>query len=300
MNADNLMVDEESVVAAAALNEQGFLFQQRTLGTIQSYEDGAWTTAAVEYPISFGLPGSFETKIDAVLEHEDSHKWTWHLTLECKRAHKDFKRWIFFDRESQMEGIDGSRIFFQRADLSGSWLRRPDTLPPIIHRIDNIVTPADCEVFNFYLEARINRAKSPQRTSATQAIEESMRQVGRGLVGLSRDLVSRQQTNFRILPVIVTTADIYAAEFGLTDVSLDRGMIAPDAISLSPKKWLAVNYRLDGSISRFAELTTNRPKSVSEAMWTRFVRSVFVVRSECLPEFLDWLPENLIAKASIV
>ena len=282
--------ETEEAIAALALNEQGFLFQQRVLETLEGATDAQsdWMVRAVEYPVSFGLPGSFETKIDMILGGRGSNRDPWHLVVECKRANRDYKRWIFFDQKIRLNGLSHTSMFLQRADLSGGWDHSSQPLPPLTQRVEKLYAHSDCPIFNFYIEARINRPNSGQRASATEAIEDSLRQVCTGLVGLAVDLRRMKSTSHRLMPIVVTSADLMSAEFNTAKVSVERGHILPENLTLKPQKWLAVNYRIDESVAQFAGLTTNTPSNVSEALWTQYIRTVFVVQAEHLLPFLKW------------
>src|SRR4051812_34297767 len=91
-------------IAAAALNEQGFLLQQvlreKLTNKIQGDGDNqsTWTYVANEYAVT-AEDGS-QTRIDLVLQHGHGSKIF--LCVECKRAHPDYKRWLFFDRSAGM------------------------------------------------------------------------------------------------------------------------------------------------------------------------------------------------------
>src|SRR3989442_6309608 len=75
-------------IAAAALNEQGFLFQQIIREKIRNQIQGdkdkqhRWRFEASEYPVT-AADGS-QTRIDLVLRH--GHERGVHACLECKRA----------------------------------------------------------------------------------------------------------------------------------------------------------------------------------------------------------------------
>lgn len=277
-------------VVTLALNEQGFLFQQKVLELVDDSPYCGWFSTAIEYPVSFGLPGTFDTRIDMVLQRRTSTHDPWNLVVECKRANRDYKRWVFFDQAIRLKGITKKSLFYHRADLAGSWSDNGQDLPPLVQRVERIPSHQDCPIFNFYVETRLNRPTSgQQRASATEAIEDALRQVCTGLIGLARDLHRMKKLNFRLLPVVVTTGDLMSADFESTDISTERGQIDASKLKLTPREWLGVNYRIDESVSRFAGLTTNIGTSIGESIWTRYVRTVFVVRSERFADFLKWV-----------
>lgn len=280
-------------VVTLALNEQGYLFQQRILEELTVAKDCPWQPVAVEFPVSFGAPGSYESRIDAVLKHTSTGPW--HLLLECKRANPDYKQWVFFDDVNRVTPSEKNSVFIQRANLAGSW--DYTGLPPLTKR--NSVLPAleDCPVFNFYLETRMERPGSGRKVSATEAIETSFRQLSVGLVGLSLLLHQQRLTDFALLPIVVTSAEIFAARFDPESVSLSHGYVEAKDLELDARDWVAVNYRIDESVSRFAEMTGGLGTTLREALMYRYLRTVFVVRADRLTKFLTWFDEKL-AKSS--
>jgi len=73
---------------------------------------------------------------------------------------------------------------------------------------------------------------------------------------------------------------------------LSHGKIEPTTLTLKKQPWLAVNYRIDESISRFAEMTGGVGNEVAETLMYRYLRSVFVVRATSLRDFLVWFESN--------
>lgn len=279
---------EEAVTFA--LNEQGYLFQQRVLEELSAIKDFAWQPAAMEFPVSLGSPGTYESRIDAVLKHTSNGPW--HLLLECKRAHPDYKQWVFFDDVNRISPSETNSVFIQRAELSGAGWDHTG-LPPLIKRTSILPAPEDCPVFNFYLETRIERPGSGRRASATEVIEASFRQLGVGLVGLSQLLHQQKLSNFSLLPVVVTSAEVFAAHFDPRSVSLSHGHIETKDLVLKNRDWVAVNYRIDESVSRFAEMTGGLGTTLREALMYRYLRTVFVVRADKLTKFLTWFDTAL-------
>ena len=95
--------------------------------------------------------------------------------------------------------------------------------------------------------------------------------------------------NFRILPVVATTAELMSADFDAENVSLDRGAIDAKDIKISPRKWLAVNFRINQAISASVPTGLHNKISLAADLTLRQVRTIFVVQSEHIQEFLAWL-----------
>ena len=280
-------------VVALALNEQGFLLQQRILEEIQTPLRGAlghrWQVRAVEYPVSVGSDS--DTRVDVVLTDGTLSQACWHLVLECKRSHPDYKRWVFFDRTPR-EPIRGDCYFVETADLGGTWAphERPD--PPMMHRVDARPAVAQCGIYNFYVETRLERPNSGKKASATDAIEDAFQQVTLGQAGLGRRLREMHNLKFRTVPVVVTTAEILVADFAATDVSLERGDLRAANLKLSPKPWVAVNYRINDTLVRQGSLTSNAGRDVAEDVFCRHLRTIFIVQAQKISPFLEWFERD--------
>jgi hypothetical protein len=276
---------------AQALNEQGYLLQQKIAEVLQT-PDGSgqfthhWYVEAEEVPVS--LPTGKETRMDLVLRHGPQLGNPWRVVLECKRSARDYKRWVFFGDLDRRRGPSRDSYYVELADLKGSWDHQGD--PPMLHRVETVRASPDCQVFDYGVEAMINRPeRKDKKVSATVAIEDAFQQVTLGQAGLAHRLRNAHELQFRLLPVVVTTADLVVAHFTTAKVSLDRGMIDSKHLKLEPKKWLAVNYRINDSICLWSGVTTNRTTDLAADLAARQVRTVFVVQAEHVQQFLVWL-----------
>jgi len=135
----------------------------------------------------------------------------------------------------------------------------------------------------------VNRSGGDKRVSATEAIEDAFQQVTLGQAGLAHRLKAARALSFRLLPVVVTTAEVLSAHFATADVSLDRGSIDLKNLKLEPRRWLAVNFRIKDSICEGSGLTTNRTIDLATDLEARQVRTVFVVEAMHIQPFLIWL-----------
>ncbi len=278
-------------IVADALNEQGYLFHHKIVDVLEAGRRGKfshnWYVEASEVPVS--LPNEKETRIDLVLRHGPQLGKPWRVILECKRSARDYKRWIFFGQTDRSRGPSPRSYHVELADLRGMWDYKGE--PPLSHRVESTVASKDCPVFDYGVEARIDRPNSGKRASATDAIEDAFQQVTLGQAGFALRLRAAHELTFRLLPVVVTTAELMSAHFSTDRVSLERGMIAPKDLKLEPRQWLAVNYRINDVTCQFSGVTTNRTTDLAADLAARQVRTVFVAQAEHIQEFLSWLEE---------
>ena len=239
-------------------------------------------------PVS--LPNGDETRIDLVLRHGPETGVHWRVVMECKRSARDYKRWVFFAAGEISPGPSPSSYYFEQADLTGIWNCQGD--PPLLHRIEKAPVSPNCPVFDYGVEAKIERSGSGKKASGTEAIEDSFQQVTLGQAGLAFRERNSHALNFRLIPTVVTTAELMSAHFDNNLVSIDRGMINPKDLDLKPRKWLAVNYRISDVICRFSRITTHRTTGLANDLAARQVRTVFVVQAAHIQEFLAWLEKT--------
>jgi len=281
-------------VVASALNEQGYLFHHKVVEVLKSPGDDGkfthnWYVEATELPVS--LPNEKETRIDVVLRHGPEGKGRWRTVLECKRSARDYKRWVFFGEAKHPRGPSSGSYYVERADLRGMWNHQGE--PDLMHRVERFPASQDCSIFDYYVESRLDRPGSGKRASATDAIEDSFQQVTLGQAGLALRLRSAHELSFRLLPVVVTTAELMSAHFTIERVSLDRGMVETSDLRLEPRSWLAVNYRINDVICQYSGVTTNRTSDLAVDLAARQVRTVFVVQAAQIQQFLSWLEVTL-------
>ncbi len=292
--APSLELTAEEVVALA-LNEQGYLFQHKLLHVLQASTQRNpplhnWEVEASEVPVS--LPNGKETRIDIVLRRGPEGV-PWRIAIECKRAARDYKRWVFFAENEYSRGPSPRLYYTEKANLARGWDGQGE--PEMWHGVETAAASSQCPAFDFGIEARIERPEKGRRASATDAIEEALQQVILGQTGLALKLRSACVLNFRLIPLVVTTAELMSAHFNENRVSLDRGMIEPKNLKLAPKKWLAVNYRVNDVICEFSRFTSNRTGSIADHLAARQVRTVFVVQSEHIEQFLSWLESSFLS-----
>lgn len=276
-------------VVADALNEQGFLLQHKIVDILRSGDNGKsrhnWHIEASEVPVS--LPNGDETRIDLVLCQSGVTRRPWRVLIECKRSTRDFKRWVFFGETTWPRGPSPDNYYVEQAHLSGSWNNQGE--PPMTHAVSRCQASRECSVFEFGVEAKINLSGHEKRSSATTAIEDAFQQVTLGQAGLAHKLRAAHELNFTLLPIVVTTAELLSAHFSINRVSRDGGTIESKDLSLAPRSWLAVNYRMSEVACELSGVTTNRTADLAADLVARQVRTVFVTQATHVQQFLAWL-----------
>jgi len=270
---------------AAALNEQGFLFAQMLRSHITFDRPGRgspqqqWQCLASEYAVT--APDGSQTRIDLVLRHQ-KHRGNF-ACVECKRAHPQYKQWIFFDRERGSGGQEAPNIFLESLNATK---RPPVEGSSALHGMTRSACPSSCLVFNLYLEVAIDRQR---KASHTDTMEEAFVQVTRGQAGfMAKQLGFTGEPYLTAIPVVVTTAQLFEARFDEAAVSLDTGMIQPVDLKLTPVDFCAVNYHANDSLAVRSPFSPPC-QSIEDDIAYWQARTVFVVQSNAVSRFLDWL-----------
>lgn len=272
--------------AADALNEHGFLFAQIIRETIRSGFDAnkqaGWKLLGTEYPVT-ATDGS-QTKIDLVLGH--IHARNVHVCLECKRPNPKFKVWLFFDKQNPEFFIEEGKM------ASGQLYGHPIEYQ---QSISNRFPAKHFSVFNSYLEAA-TKISFDKKASNGETIEKALRQIIAGHTGLMEKIkgFEREVMSFyRSIPVMVTTAQLFEADFNANDISLETGMIEASCIKLLPLKFCAVDYHSDDSLSIPRRDTGFRKGDVATDIRFFQNRTVFIVHASSINDFLFWAGEHL-------
>jgi hypothetical protein len=297
MAKDKNPIPAPEEIVAVALNEQGYLLQHKVVDVLLAHartDPSArnWSIDATEVPVS--LPNEDETRIDLILRRGQSASGPWRIVVECKRAARDYKKWVFFGETTTGRPPSPNCYYVEKAELLGSWMHS-DKPPSLTHQVVTCPVDEAYPVFEYGVEVRMNKPSREQRTSATTSIEDAFQQVLLGQTGLMLRLRTTNETNIRMIPLVITTAELLSAHFAAEKVSGDKGMIDPSNLRLGQRRWLAVNVRMNDVVFKFSPNTTNRNMDLAMDIASRQVRTVFVTQAQHLKEFLAWLDALLIA-----
>jgi len=278
---------EEKV--AAALNEQGFLFSQMVREKVKSHRPGngqaqkAWNWLAQEYAVT--ATDGTQTRIDHVLQH--TRNLGCFLCIECKRANPLYKQWVFFDRDYGPGGTSQTDMYFESFRVTQRPLR---SNADALHAMERYPSRSPCVVFNLYLEVAVDRNN---RAGYAETIEDAFLQVTRGQTGfMAKQLTFQGPFYIVTFPIVITTAQLFDAPFDIGQVSSSTGNIEPSDVRLTPMEFCAVNYHANDKLavrSNYAPALTTIEDDIEFGQ----TRTVFVVQSDAIILFLNWLDENI-------
>jgi hypothetical protein len=222
---------------------------------------------AVEFPPPQGPVRGKESHLDIRAE-----RWTddalLTLLVECKKANPEFVNWIFFP--SQTISKTNALIFSEitTTDVSESNVRRSGVL--------TLRREFPFKDIPFTNEARETRGsyqgykKNDKTRTANAAISDAAYQVALGMQSILYDQIKTIQeislTSSRkplwshqiLLPIIVTTANLFTCESNPSDVDPKTGEIHPyDKARLIPQDYLLFEYPLPRHLQLLPEYFPN-------------------------------------------
>lgn len=243
-------------------NETGFPFQHWCLETIRNIDKdhGGWIHVAVpEHPFTFpqsegptlGIHGAID--IVAVRGVKGIEKSLLFLVIECKRANNEIKNWIFIsDKHERKPAFIFSRItnesLVEKIEVS-----REMAFPELGYSY-----PGDFDYC--YQGIEVNETQTTINRNQEERIYKSLRQVNHGacalehqipknlyIEGLDRAFNFTKWQNFIYIPVIVTTANLFIANFDYKNIK--DGDILSEVGDYQEKKWLTYEFPLPDFIS---------------------------------------------------
>ena len=269
------------------LNEHGFLFQEKCAEVLKRTDRTKWVVHTTEYPVSIKDRNS---RVDIILRDESSTSYEIYAIIECKRVNPARGYWLF-----------GKPLLprFSKPLLINLRAEQPKPSNILIHRahyaqlklsFDDVAT---YWIDNWWLEIG---KRGNKRHASPNPIEDAFIQVCIGVSGVARELelqVGKKPQKFSALfiPVVITTASLYVAEYDLKDVDLTSGSINRDKIYFGPRgekpekiEWLLVDYGASRSIS--PERLDEHIEGISPVEFEEYhKRSIFVVNSEHIVKF---------------
>ena len=211
-----------------ALNTQRVLCQQGVLTDIRKRQAKShdWVFEGAEYPVQ--ARNGLQTRIGLVFSHRKAPGF--HVGIDCVRPRLDYEAWVFFGAESMIRRRVQPRLFLEIFDRKA---RERKTNTPRFrsdHRIGPWCDRQPFRIFNHYVEARMDGFN--RRRARTDTIEEAFARAVAGQTGLLHKLEQfGARSRACVLPVVVTTAEIFAADFEPAKVALENGTTTRDDLS---------------------------------------------------------------------
>jgi hypothetical protein len=272
-----------------AINEQGYLFREACEQALKNKEGTTgWEVKASEYPVS--LQGQ-DTRVDIILRSKTSSSPELYALVECKRADPTYIYWIF--------GAPG--LPFGNALCSKLGIECRETRSDHPYQYSSFVKCLHFNLFIYGAESWLEARKgSDKRISTPQSIENAFVQVLKGVGGLAQEQIDQRHKGHDLfktffVPIVVTTASLYVANYETRDVDLSIGRIAKDKVRFGSEgqpaeeiDYVLIDYGVGENVA---------PKPIPEgyhgvdpAELRKYkTRSIFVVNSKSLVLFFSKL-----------
>jgi hypothetical protein len=264
----------------AALNRHGYGFQYSVLREAEQLAmqgKSPWGFSVSEFPVEVQGSG---TRIDFVLKN---YRQCLYMVAECKRANPALSNWCFAKVPESIPNSSRDSVFVEVACVPdvGAWYTATQ------HRFHS------SNVYHIALEVR-TRERGDPGGSDRGAIEQAATQVCRGLNGLLNffkgdpDVFKGERGNDSIigfLPVIFTTARLWASDVDLSSADLQQGKFDLAGVNLEEKLWLFYHYHQSPGLKHSVD-TLKASTSLEKVLYSEYVRTIAVVNAQGISEFL--------------
>lgn len=282
------MKQDLSELLLNALNEQGFIFQEACKHCLEEVQTG-WKVKAFEYPVS--LQGN-DTRVDIVLRNSDSDSPELWALIECKRADPEFVYWLFGSPGLPFGDASCSALGFSCLSTRSD---EPFCIRKLVEPLHFGISTYDAKNWT-----EVKRDSS-RRISNTENIEKAFAQVLTGTAGFAEEHLEQRYKHrhtFKtfFIPIVITTAKLYVAEYKPKDVDLETGTISKEKVHLSPKgqppeelEWMLIDYGAGENVAPSIipeDYMCLDPGKLQEEYKTR---SIFVVNAKSIISFFSKL-----------
>lgn len=281
-----------------ALNIHGVFFE-RKCATLVANTPG-WNVLAANYPVEFPPPNGpwrgKESSLDIWARRDADSTFVVDALLECKKANPEFVNWVFFPKpRAPAPAPFGFTRAYNKSDDVGSELWSTQLS---LDRTTTTMLMANeaREVRGDYLKYQ----KNDKTKTSNAAIQEAAYQVAlatRAIVHEERSLLKKARlspshpeppwTSKAYVPLIVTTAKLFAVEFLANNVKVDSGEIDPHDARLNPVESIVFEYALPKHLQFPPADPLQTLQSGNSDLFSRM--HILVVHAESLSIFLESL-----------
>lgn len=270
------------------LNRHGYGFHFAVLKKLHELAEkgkSSFLFETVEFPVEVRGSG---TRIDFILSKRYSRETPpFFLLAECKRANPARANWCF-----------AKAPYTVRDPL-------PHSEPTYIEYISRVgggfsafAKPRGYvkNAYHIGLEVRSN-VKGDEKGESGHAIEDAASQILRGLNGYVNTIsqntqILRNHNTANLMPIIFTTAKLWASEVDLTKTALSTGNSDFKNADFNLVPWLFYQYHLSPGIKHLNS-PKDKPSEIKNLITTEFIRTVPIVGVEGIEDFMRWVSFGL-------
>jgi hypothetical protein len=269
------------------LDRHGFSFQQAVISKaieLSNTSKSMFRFVASEFPVAVRGAG---TRIDAMFERITRMEQPLFLLAECKRANPALSNWCFvrapFIHSKRMYSYgDSDPILFESVEKAGS-PRLTQAWASPNYRVRHS--------YNIGIEVR-SQAVGDKQGDGGQAIEKAASQSMRGLNGYvetlaSNDELLKQNSGVTLMPVIFTTANLFATDADISKADLDTGKIEIERQGFTRAPWLSYQYHQTPDLKHEVSPST-KSSDLGALMDMEFIRTIIIVSTSGIEDYFYW------------
>lgn len=276
------------------INTHGYALPQRLAEIIRQLAIGGdmfpWQFQATEFPIEARNNSS---RIDIVLKAKASDIF---LLIECKRINPAISNWCFV-KNKYNKSLNTQQHFVAE---------NIEFMPTHNHNIVNmkgkgkeILFDTNHKTYNLGFEIKSSAKGDPQGKARNEDLEKSLEQACRGMNGMielfAKEWFSSnlEVHNAMLIPVVVTTADLFGTDVDLSKSILETGNYE-DSIGLTQEEWVYFQYHQTPGIKHKYYNYPTEPESVADILYREYTRTIPIVNASAFDKFLiSFSPERL-------
>jgi len=219
------------------LSQEGIFFQRWCAEKIKSR---GWGILDIEFPFTYPRSSDYSIGKAGVLDiyaftkHSDSDMMICAL-VECKKAHPEFKTWIFFNKQTA-NNLGFIQIHEGQSEVQFCKPYFPSTTPLLTYDAREVQT---------------NKVKISHGKNEDNRIQYGSYQISHAVVGIIEDMLRMRSLGLRkysvaiqlIFPVIITTAELYVCQYSPSDVN-ELGDLKHKDEMYTKVEWLLYEYPL--------------------------------------------------------
>ncbi len=301
----NTIPESQNDWTVHSLNIHGVFFE-RLCEKIISTTPG-WRVRHVNYPVEFPPPNGpwrgKESALDIRAETLLDNQTLITLVVECKKNNPEFVNWVFFPKQPASQNYPNqlTSFFLQNIPIESNLSQQWKVETSIRSLTTDLVFCDDGrETKGDYQNIKNDRNKTKTSNAAIQDAAYQVALASRAIyneeiefskilgsaVGHGHSPVLIPWNRQLIIPVIVTSAELFVCKFEPSDVDVRSGEIPLDKVLLRKCNELVFEYALPKHLQASP---ANLVSTLVEGKLDMFTRMhVFVVHSSYLSEFLSF------------
>jgi len=268
-----------------AINRHGYALQYASLNKFKELfirKSTKWQFVASEFPVNL-INSGLDTRIDYILKNKD---FPVYIIIECKRVNPAFSNWGFI----KVPFVH--RKYSRDKFIIDSLNKKNDSIK--INAQQSIIFYDDY-FFNIGLEFKSNNRGDS--FGSKDSIEKASTQVCKGSNGFIETLYknigllingsSPKSTKLIIIPIIITTANLFSINVNLTDANIENGNVTQDQVKIKEINYVYYQYHQSEGIRQGYINEINDYPDIPKVFEQKYIRTIPIVSSKNIEIFFS-------------